>query len=119
MRLSLATRPFPRTLELHRRVPGAERRTAPDAADLCVRVEHAIRRAARFVPGARCLARALAGQALLSRRGVATDLRIGVTRREEKGLVAHAWLEREEQVILGGRTNGEYTPLRDNRELAP
>jgi len=40
-----------------------------------------------------CLERALVLQVLLRRRGIATELRIGV-RREGGALDAHAWLER-------------------------
>jgi len=58
-----------------------------------------------------CMPRALIGQWLLQRQGIAVDLRIGV-RRDLDGLKAHAWLE------CGGQPIGEpeellgrYAPL--------
>lgn len=55
--------------------------------------------AGRYAPArATCLEKALVLSWLLGRRGVATALRIGVARRNGS-LVAHAWLEREGQVI--------------------
>jgi len=49
-----------------------------------------------------CLPRAFALQWVLGRRGVRTELRIGV-RKEAKGLRAHAWLEHEGRHIGGAR----------------
>ena len=48
-----------------------------------------------------CLPRALAMHTLLNRRGIASDLRIGVCRRPGAPLEAHAWVEREGAVIIG------------------
>jgi hypothetical protein len=53
---------------------------------------HALRRAARWVPNARCLHRALALLLWLCRRGVAADLRMGV-RTGVEGVEGHAWVE--------------------------
>jgi hypothetical protein len=65
--------------------------------------------AGRHVPRATCLVRAIAGQAFLARYGHQTDLRIGVLRdRSEKRVKAHAWLESQGLVLLGG-TVGHYT----------
>jgi len=65
--------------------------------------------AGRNVPRATCLVRALAGQALLARYGHPTDLRIGVLKdQSEKRVKAHAWLESQGLVLLGG-TVGPYT----------
>jgi hypothetical protein len=59
-----------------------------------------------------CLNRALAAQLLLGRRGQPADLRIGVARFEGGEFKAHAWVESEGRVVLGG--GGEFstfTPL--------
>ena len=56
------------------------------------RMAQAIRRAARYVPRAHCLHRALALLAWLRRRGVAAELRMGV--QSSGGRVeGHAWIE--------------------------
>ncbi len=65
--------------------------------------------AGRNVPRATCLVRAMAGQALLARYGHPTDLRIGVLKdQSEKRVKAHAWLESQGLVLLGGAV-GPYT----------
>lgn len=62
--------------------------------------------AARYCPGgASCLVRSLALLALLRRRGIAAELRIGVG-RTTPGLEAHAWVE------SGG------VPLNDTADVA-
>jgi hypothetical protein len=67
--------------------------------------------ASRIVPGARCLARALALRGLLAQSGIASELRIGVAKTPEGHLVAHAWVD------LGGIPPGE--DLRGFAPLAP
>jgi hypothetical protein len=65
--------------------------------------------AGRNVPRATCLVRAIAGQAFLARYGHQTDLRIGVLKdQSEKRVKAHAWLESQGLVLLGGSV-GPYT----------
>ena len=49
-----------------------------------------------------CLTNALAVQFLLGRRGYSTVLRIGVAKKDGSALEAHAWLEHEGEVLLGG-----------------
>ena len=60
--------------------------------------------------GASCLKKALTLQWLLSRRGVSTRLWLGV-QRWEGTLRAHAWLEHNGRVIVGGPGGERYTPL--------
>ncbi|HEX7071615.1 MAG TPA: lasso peptide biosynthesis B2 protein, partial [Rhodothermales bacterium] len=58
----------------------------------------------RYLLGERpCLVQAMVVKGMLARAGVATDLRIGVRRDVEGTLTAHAWLEQQGEVILGGR----------------
>jgi hypothetical protein len=61
--------------------------------------------ASHYIPGARCLAQALATQVLLDRRGYPTQLRIGFTRDKGGQMSAHAWVESEGQVAIGGAGN--------------
>jgi len=59
--------------------------------------------AARRCPvGSTCLTRALAGQLLLRKAGIESRLCIGVMRDQRRAFQAHAWLERDGNVILGG-----------------
>lgn len=70
--------------------------------------------ASRLVPGATCLTQALAGQRLLARHGLGSRVRIGVRPGPAGELLAHAWLLREERVLLGGAAAlAEHHPIRD------
>lgn len=82
---------------LHRWAGGSV--PAPRLA-LAPRLLGAVDRASRRL-GLTCLPRALAAHALLARRGIRTDLRIGVARTAGSPLEAHAWVEREGVVLLG------------------
>jgi hypothetical protein len=57
-----------------------------------------------------CLTRALAGELLLDANGAPVTLTIGVRRTEAGALEAHAWLARDDRVLLGGAADG-YVPL--------
>ncbi len=56
-------------------------------------IARAVTRASMVVPGATCLVRALALEALLERRGYPARLRIGFARTEGGSLSGHAWVE--------------------------
>lgn len=58
-----------------------------------------------------CLTQALVAQRLLRQQGYDTELRIGVT-KDGQELLAHAWLERDGRVIIGGQSSQvRYAPL--------
>ena len=68
--------------------------------------------ASRYVPGgATCLPQALATHVLLERAGYAARLHIGVAKNGERQLQAHAWVESQGRVVIGGSEVGRYTPL--------
>lgn len=58
-----------------------------------------------------CLTQALASHVLLGRRGCQANLRIGVTRDATGEFVAHAWLEKDGVVLIGGGGHTRYTPM--------
>ena len=75
-------------------------------------VAWAVMVASHYIPGARCLAQALATQVLLERRGYPTQLRIGFTRDKGGQMSAHAWVESEGRVAIGGTGNmTSYIPV--------
>lgn len=58
-----------------------------------------------------CLVRSLTLQRLLARRGVATELKIGVS-KEQESLAAHAWVELDgEPISERGLVEARYLPL--------
>lgn len=84
---------------------------APAAATRCA---WAVGVAAARVPSdAKCMARALAGSAMLSRRRMATTLHLGVAKdlRGADGLRAHAWLRCGDAVVIGASGSEHFTPV--------
>ena len=71
------------------------------------------------VAGTTCLATALVSQVLLLRHGYEASLRIGVRREDSGAFAAHAWLERDNVVIIGGPLSNvkSFTPLPDVERL--
>lgn len=77
------------------------------------KVVWAVEVVSRYMPGGvKCLARALATQVLLGRRGYMTQLRIGVAKSEAGQLEAHAWVESQGRIVIGGLESlTRFTPL--------
>lgn len=76
------------------------------------RVVWSVSSASRFVPAATCLPQAVVTQLLLKKRGHPATLRIGVAMNPRKQLVAHAWVESEGHILIGGSdSNSRYFAL--------
>jgi hypothetical protein len=72
-------------------------------AALASRVALIVGIAARKLPWpATCLRQALLCRALLARYGIESELRVGVEMSPSEGFAAHAWVEHEGRVIIGG-----------------
>jgi hypothetical protein len=85
----LAAAPRPRARPAHAGV-------SPD------RMAWLVRAGARRVPDASCLTRALATRWLLAEASLASTLHFGHRRDERGTFAAHAWLEHEGRVLVGG-----------------
>lgn len=99
---------------LRRWVDGGRRKSdrsvdAAYIAHLSGMIEFVSRRVLR----ATCLTQALALQAMLARRGTETSLRLGVARDDRGRFRAHAWLEQNGVVLIGGEEAlaGGFVPL--------
>lgn len=101
-RLALAFVPFPRLARKlgsfvppqYPRAARAMERGLPEHSRLAREIGWAVARAARYVPfRAVCLPQAMAARLMLGRRGVASVMRFGADRGENKPLDAHAWLD--------------------------
>jgi hypothetical protein len=75
------------------------------------RVTWAVNVVSQYVPAAACLTRALAAEALLAWHGYPAQLRIGVAKGAAGRLEAHAWLEHEGQILIGGAIRDRYQAL--------
>ena len=73
--------------------------------------EQALRRAARVLPSASCLARAIAGACMLRRDGGDSTLTIGVRFDRDHHLHAHAWLESDGIIVTGRHALVEHRVL--------
>ena len=83
----------------------------PTDAKLASEVAAAVNKAAAHVPTSTCLARALTGWVMVTRRHEAATVRLGVQRGSAREIAAHAWLECNGQRVIGGESAHEYTPF--------
>ena len=113
VRLMLGVLPFTtiRAVCVRARRPVNINETPTDVRPHILRVARLVEIAARYSPaGATCLTETLALAWLLGRRGIMTNVRIGVARRN-RHVAAHAWLEREGRPIYGLSDGDRYVPL--------
>lgn len=80
------------------------------------RVRWALPAVSRVMPFVRnCLLQALVAQALFEKARLPSRLHIGVARDGDEPLRAHAWVERDGLVLIGGPGVERYTPLEEPR----
>jgi hypothetical protein len=78
--------------------------------ELLDKISWAVTTASRQLPWeCLCLAQALAGKAMLKRRGVTSTLYLGLAKDEEASLRAHAWLRCGNRILTGEREMAEFT----------
>lgn len=98
-RVALQVLPYRTTVRLF--APTTRPRRSPSSA----RVKGTLRVASwtgkTFLADRPCLSQALAARWLLARDGYATDLKLGA-RHSADGIMAHAWLEHDGHVVIGG-----------------
>jgi hypothetical protein len=80
----------------------------------------AVRRSARYAPfRAVCLQQAVAAKMMLRRRGIGSTLHLGVARRNNGAVEAHAWLDSGEAPITGYPVAPDFVEVARWRETAP
>jgi hypothetical protein len=113
-RLGIASVPFPvlrraldRSGHIFRRRPHGESESS------VARLAWAVAAVARRVPfRSTCLVESLAADAMLRRRGYASEIRFGVRAPSGGDLAAHAWVEHEGAVVFGAvHELAEYSVL--------
>jgi Transglutaminase-like superfamily len=113
-RIGLRMMPFATVTHILSKLAANRARTGDTVSDDIVRSQilWAVETAGRRVPFAStCLTRALAVQVLLARSGDQSDLRIGVTRDSNGKFLAHAWLEKQGDILIGGDCSNDFTPM--------
>jgi Transglutaminase-like superfamily len=108
-RLALWALPF----NTVRRLFARRARQSPSPYPTTERIGWAISVAKRFIPKGNCLPQALAAESLLTRGGFPVELRIGVAKKDDGRLEAHAWVESDGRLVVGDLTQGldSFTPL--------
>ena len=120
VRVGLWVLPY-RTVERLTECPVTPREMTPEEELLSLRrIVGAVEAMSRRLLGAKpCLTQALAAQRILRQGGIDSTLRIGVA-KDGQELLAHAWLERGERVLIGGgRSPRLYAPLVSMRPETP
>ena len=84
---------------LSREVPIRTDASATDEANQLARFVIAT---SRWVPRATCLTQAMSLHRLLAQRGIDSTLCIGVGRDEQGAFRAHAWIDRQNKILVGG-----------------
>jgi len=112
-RLAILVLPFRRLAPFLGKQMGqspAEAGAAPGA--LLERISWAVAAASRHLPWeCKCLAQALAGKAMLRRRGVSSTLYLGLAKDGADQLQAHAWLRCGERILTGQRSMAGFTVI--------
>jgi Transglutaminase-like superfamily len=111
IRLGLTLLPYRRLRKLVDRLARVAPRRQPAPPASAERIAWAVTQASRSVPAATCLTQALAARVLLERRGHPARVRVGIGRAEGTPLLAHAWVESEKGVVIGGGDLSHYVPL--------
>lgn len=80
-------------------------------------VSHTVGSCAKYVPFASCLTQALTTQTLLRLNGQSSNLKFGVDKDKNEKLIAHAWIEVDGKIIIGGSPElSRYTVLNSKNE---
>lgn len=112
-RLAILVLPFrwlARGLGRHMAQSPEEVRAAP--AELLDRISWSVNTASRHLPWeCKCLAQALAGKAMLKRRGVSSTLYLGLAKNAAAQLQAHAWLRCGPRILTGGQGMADFTVI--------
>jgi hypothetical protein len=119
VRAALAVFPFRRVLAAADRLASRGPRGVGDPIEKD-RIMRSVETAARhLLPAGPCLSQAIVADVLLRRRGFPSDLHIGVARGPDGEMRAHAWVESNGEVVIGGSESPvDYTALPDPRRLS-
>ena len=104
IKLALQGLPTPISLRMFERWKKAKTRLHPSRGNPLSQVTEDVEAASRHVPwGSSCLIQAIAVSVLLARRGMETQLRIGVAHETAGQFIAHAWVESQGRILVGNR----------------
>ena len=112
VRVGLKALPFAALRQVLRRLGTPSKRLHDGSGVTAAQVIWAVETAGRQVSFiGTCLTQALVAHVMLSRRGHPSNLRIGVKRDVHGTFTAHAWLERDGHVLIGGEPHHNFVPM--------
>ena len=112
VRLGLWLLPFQRLQRLLAQISNINPQNQNNNQTSINKIIWAVETSSRYLPGVKCLARALTAQALMSRHGYSCQLRIGVAKGESGKLEAHAWIESQGKVVIGSLADlSRFVPM--------
>ncbi len=112
IRLGLSLLRFNTLLKLVTKISQPDERSLSTSKVTVGKIVWAVNASTRYVPGVKCLARALTTQVLMNQYGQSPELRIGVAKGETGKLEAHAWIEYQGWVVMGNLQDlSRYMPL--------
>jgi hypothetical protein len=80
------------------------------STDMFTKIEHAVRRAARYtLHESKCYDQALSAKALLGQSGLPATIYFGLAKESENQLMAHAWVRCGERIISGKAGKERFT----------
>ena len=120
IRLGFRVLPFATVRTLLARLARTGRGADGQGGTARARTIWAVETAGRHFPAiGTCLTQALAIHVLLARQGCKSILRIGVKRDTDGKFIAHAWLEKDGTVLVGGAGHSSYAPMPGLNGLEP
>jgi hypothetical protein len=111
MRLGLWLMPFRTLLKVLAKISQQSEQQTTNQVSVG-KIAWAVNAVSRYMPGVKCLARALTTQVLMSRYGHSCELRLGVAKGEKGTIKAHAWIEYQGLIVIGNLTDlSRFMPL--------
>jgi hypothetical protein len=118
-RLALLLLPFPRVFRFvdrgrrsGRRLTGREPGSPADGEDLATLIWAVDVMGSRLFPDSPCLTQAVVVHRLLRKEGRPSEFRIGVRKDGQRKFGAHAWIESDGEVLIGGDALSEgFVPM--------
>jgi Transglutaminase-like superfamily len=102
VRIGLWFLPFQRLRDLLSRKNKRSSSTVAANTECVETIAGSVRAMSRYAPAATCLVQALVTATLLEESGLPACLRIGVARSTGVRIEAHAWVESNGKVVIGG-----------------
>lgn len=101
VRCWLSIMPFQKVWERYNTSGGDDFNNTQSNPDIVKHIAGTVDRVANHIPGTQCLPRALTTKKMLLDYGYQSQLRIGVIKNANGEFSAHAWVERQNEIIIG------------------